>query len=74
MDWTGLVDWRFAGNIYVHVAIVNLCSGSIICCCTDSSIVCTVCTVRMYVSMYGGGTVVFLYYVLLKLHLGAGPA
>ena len=26
--WTGLVDWRFAGNIYV--AIVNLCLGSII--------------------------------------------
>ena len=30
--WTGLVDWRFAGNIYI--AIVNLCSESIICCCT----------------------------------------
>ena len=28
--WTGLVDWRFAGNIYV--AIVNLWSGSIKCC------------------------------------------
>ena len=28
----------------------------------------------LYVCMYGGGTVVFLYYVLLKLHLGAGPA
>ena len=26
--WTGLVDWRFVGNIYV--AIVNLCSGSLI--------------------------------------------
>ena len=31
--WTGLVDWRFAGNIYIYVAIINLCPGSIICCC-----------------------------------------